>query len=168
MNNLVLPEGSNAHFHCKLEPADARNLKIDWYLNGQPLVTSSKISSVFSSGYVALNIYCIKKSDEGLYQCVASDGFSTTTTQATLQVILPPKRIEYQDNSTSLYEIERQTVEQCNRIQRDLIELKKPEYNKPIFITPLRDQLGKPENSTAIFEAHLGKLLRFVLKDLKL
>lgn len=90
----------------------------------------------------------------GVYMCMASDGLSSTSTQATLQVIVPPKKFDYQDNSIRLQEIERQTIEQCNRIKQDLIELNKPD-EKPVFITPLRDQLGKAENSTAIFEAHV-------------
>lgn len=65
MNNLVLPEDSNCHFHARLEPSNDSNLRIEWWLNGRPLITSSKISSIFSNGYVALNIYCVKKSDEG-------------------------------------------------------------------------------------------------------
>lgn len=74
MNNLVLPEGTNGHFHCRLEPQNDSRLRIDWYHNGIPLVTSSRTSSIFSNGYIALNIYCVKKSDEGIYQCRAYNG----------------------------------------------------------------------------------------------
>lgn len=156
MNDLILPEDSNCHFHARLEPSNDSRIRIEWYLNNRPLVTSSKISSIFSQGYVALNIYCIKKSDEGLYTCVATnvETGQQARTSATLQVIPHKTAPIIYDNSSKLYEIERQTVEQCNRIKQDLIELNKPE-EKPIFITQLRDQLNKPEGSTALFEAHL-------------
>ena len=75
-------------------------------------------------------------------------------TSATLQVIPHQTAPIHYDNSSKLYEIERQTIEQCNRIKRDLIELNKPE-EKPMFITQLKDQLNKPEGSSALFEAHL-------------
>ena len=74
MNNLVLPEDSNCHFHARLEPSNDSNLRIEWYLNGRPLITSSKISSIFSNGYVALNIYCVKKSDEGKFRSLSQIG----------------------------------------------------------------------------------------------
>ena len=75
-------------------------------------------------------------------------------TSATLQVIPHKTAPIHYDNSSKLYEIERQTIEQCNRIKRDLIELNKPE-ERPVFITQLKDQLNKPEGGTALFEAHL-------------
>ena len=65
MNNLILPEDSNAHFHARLEPSNESNIRIEWYLNGRPLINSNRISSIYSNGYVAVNIYVIKKSDEG-------------------------------------------------------------------------------------------------------
>ena len=158
MNNLVLPEDSNCHFHARLEPSsNDSNLRIQWFLNGRPLIDQdARISSIFSNGYVALNIYCVKKSDEGVYMCVATNiqTGDQAQTSATLQVIPHKTAPIHYDNSSKLYEIERQTIEQCNRIKRDLIELNKPE-ERPVFITQLKDQLNKPEGSSALFEAHL-------------
>lgn len=92
----------------------------------------------------------------GVYMCVATNVQTgdQAQTSGTLQVITHKTAPIHYDNSSKLYEIERQTIEQCNRIKRDLIELNKPE-ERPMFITQLKDQLNKPEGGSAMFEAHL-------------
>lgn len=37
MNNVECNEGDSAHFECQYQPAQDPNVKIEWYLNGNPL-----------------------------------------------------------------------------------------------------------------------------------
>ena len=66
---LRLEEGSNAHLHARI-CSDSLNVHVQWLFNGSPLVASERISCVCSGGYVAMNMYCARLTDQGTYTCV--------------------------------------------------------------------------------------------------
>ena len=60
-----LGEGDTAHFEAKIEPTNAL---VEWFRNGKPIVTGSRIRSVNDFGYVMLEINGVTAEDSGKYQ----------------------------------------------------------------------------------------------------
>ena len=49
-------EGGFAHFEARLEPMGDQTMKVDWFKDGRPVDASSRITTFFNFGYVALTI----------------------------------------------------------------------------------------------------------------
>lgn len=85
-NKDNLLEGGNCHFEAQLTPVNDSTMKVEWFLNGQPLTTGSRINSTFSFGYVALNIMSLRCEDSGVYMCRATNAKGEAVSTATLRV----------------------------------------------------------------------------------
>ena len=49
-------EGGFAHFEARLEPMGDQTMRVDWYKDGKAVDASSRITTFFNFGYVALTI----------------------------------------------------------------------------------------------------------------
>lgn len=49
-------EGGFAHFEARLEPVGDSTLRVEWLKDGRPVEASSRITTFFNFGYVALTI----------------------------------------------------------------------------------------------------------------
>lgn len=78
LSDLTLSENSMAHFECKLTPADDEYMKIEWFHNGKPLLTGSRVKTVSDFGVVILEVDKLDIRDSGLYTCKVRniDGFA--------------------------------------------------------------------------------------------
>ena len=72
-DQLEVREGGFAHFEARLEPMGDHTMKVEWMKDGRPVDASSRITSFFNFGYVALTIKQVAKHDTGRYTCVASN-----------------------------------------------------------------------------------------------
>lgn len=72
-SNLTVNEHSSAHFECRLEPADDESMRIDWFHNGKPLQTGSRVKTVNDFGIVILEIGKVDARDSGYYKCRVSN-----------------------------------------------------------------------------------------------
>lgn len=68
---------------CKVEPKNDSDLRIDWYHNGIPLKTGSRVKASLEFGYVNLQIKDVTDRDQGIYTCKAvnKSGEATTFTK---------------------------------------------------------------------------------------
>ena len=55
-DQLEVREGGFAHFEARLEPMGDHTMKVEWMKDGRPVAASSRITSFFNFGYVALTI----------------------------------------------------------------------------------------------------------------
>ncbi len=55
-DQLEVREGGFAHFEARLEPMGDHTMKVEWMKDGRPVDASSRITSFFNFGYVALTI----------------------------------------------------------------------------------------------------------------
>jgi titin len=55
-------EGGFAHFEARLEPMGDHSMVVEWFKDGRPVDASSRITSFFNFGYVALTIKQVLKS----------------------------------------------------------------------------------------------------------
>ena len=64
-----LPEGSNAHFECRVLPVGDASLRFEWYVNGVELKMGSRFRVTHDFGYVTLDISSVIPEDSGVYMC---------------------------------------------------------------------------------------------------
>lgn len=85
-DQLNIREGGYAHFEARLEPIGDPTLRVEWYKDGRPVEASSRITSFFNFGYVALTVKQVTIHDVGTYTCRAYNTLGETVTQAQLTV----------------------------------------------------------------------------------
>uniref|UniRef100_A0A8R1HM90 Ig-like domain-containing protein n=1 Tax=Caenorhabditis japonica TaxID=281687 RepID=A0A8R1HM90_CAEJA len=78
-------EGGRAHFTARYEPVNDNKLQVQWYHDGRPLKTGSRIKTINSFGYVVLEISPTYPEDNGEYTCRAINkvGEAVTSTKLT-------------------------------------------------------------------------------------
>ncbi|XP_044003588.1 titin isoform X2 [Aphidius gifuensis] len=79
-------EGKNAHFEGQLIPVSDPTMKVEWYKDGNPIIASSRISTIFNFGYISLNIMHLRAEDMGTYTARAINHLGEATSTASLSV----------------------------------------------------------------------------------
>lgn len=82
VDNVDIPEGGPIHFDCRVEPVGDPSMRIDWFHNGRPLPTGSRVHMLNDFGFVALDIDYVYARDSGEYLCRATNKWGTATTIA--------------------------------------------------------------------------------------
>ncbi|XP_013792410.2 titin-like, partial [Limulus polyphemus] len=158
LNNLDnLQEGGFAHFEAQITPVNDFTMTTEWYFNGQPLTASTRMSTVFSFGYVALHIKYLRAEDSGVYMCKAINQKGEAFSSATLKVktmgevvydLGYPEQQRYQEKIQELEAWQQQQRQQV------VVEEAVPQ-TAPVFRTPLRDVVDIQEGKIARFEARV-------------
>ena len=73
-------DGNTIYLNCKVEPKEDSNLRIDWYHNGIPLSSGSRVQPELEFGFVTLTIGDVSARDEGIYTCKAINQMGEATT----------------------------------------------------------------------------------------
>ncbi len=151
-------EGANLHLEAQVTPSSDHTMRIEWTKDGQPITASSRIGTIFSFGYVSLNITNLRAEDTGTYICRAINAAGEARTQARLSVKATTEAtsstgiIEQQTyiQQTNLLEQQREARANLNR-EESIVE----PTQAPEFKTPIKDQLNIKEGGFAHFEARL-------------
>ena len=72
-DQLNVREGGFAHFEARLEPMGDHSMTVDWFKDGRIVDASSRITSFYNFGFVALTIKQVSSHDAGVYSCVAKN-----------------------------------------------------------------------------------------------
>ncbi|WKY10685.1 hypothetical protein Q1695_002781 [Nippostrongylus brasiliensis] len=85
-------EGDRAHFTARYEPVNDNKLQVQWFHDGRPLKTGSRVKTINDFGFVVLEISPVYPEDSGEYSCRARNmvGEAVTSTRLTCQ---PKERI---------------------------------------------------------------------------
>lgn len=151
-DQLNIKEGGFAHFEARLEPVGDSNLRVEWFRDGQPVEASSRITSFFNFGYVALTIKQITVHDAGTYTCKAINTMGQANANARLTVITKKDIISDSQYANSLEKI--QTLEDSTRYSRGTEEDVRI-TQKPRFLGPLKGTNKILEGQRAHFEARI-------------
>ena len=145
-----LKDGQSAHFECTLVPVGDPNLKVEWFVNGQPLRHSSRIKTVSDFGFVVLDIAYVQSHDSGEYICKASNKFGEDFTRATLRCF--GKGGVYSDS------LQPDSLAKIRALEEQSLDVPAPlaaSAEAPKFITQLTDIARLVEGQSAHFEARL-------------
>lgn len=83
-DNVDVPEGGPIHFDCRVEPINDPTMRIEWFHNGRPFATGSRVHQLNDFGFIALDIDYSYGRDAGEYICRATNKWGTATTKATV------------------------------------------------------------------------------------
>uniref|UniRef100_A0A146M532 Titin n=2 Tax=Lygus hesperus TaxID=30085 RepID=A0A146M532_LYGHE len=160
-DQLNVKEGGFAHFEARLEPVGDSTLRVEWYKDGRPVEASSRITSFFNFGYVALTIKHVATHDMGRYTCRAYNTLGEATTSANLTVISKQDIISDSQHTSSLQKI--QHLEESSRYMRQVQE-DTTVTQKPRFLGPLKGTNRIVEGQRAHFEARVEPLSDTTMK----
>jgi hypothetical protein len=65
LRDLTLTEGERAHFDARVVPLSDQTMKVEWFLNGNPIESSSRVLTTLRFGYLALTIIHVYPEDSG-------------------------------------------------------------------------------------------------------
>lgn len=151
-DQLNIRENGFAHFEARLEPVGDSTLKVEWFKDGQPIKASSRITSFFNFGYVALTIKHVSIHDVGTYVCRATNALGQATASARITVVAKDDISFDSSNSAGLEKI--QKLEDTSRFSRRAEEDVQI-MQKPRFVGPLKGTNKILEGQRAHFEARV-------------
>lgn len=131
-DNIDVPEGGPVHFDCRVEPTNDSSMRIDWFHNGRPFATGSRVHQVNDFGFISMDIDYTYARDAGEYICRATNKWGSCTTKATV-TSKSKRNIDFESqlpagmSAEKLKELERGPVSQAP--QEDKV------YSPPKFIT---------------------------------
>ena len=135
-------EGSSIKLEAQVTPSSDSSMKIDWFKDGQPITASSRIGTIFSFGYVSLNISDLRAEDAGTYTCRAINKSGEDRTQASFNV----KASNSMTASTGLEEqqayiqkTEQLEMYQASKMSKAEMTIEQPNQ-APEFKTNIKDQ----------------------------
>lgn len=151
-DQLNIREAGFAHFEARLEPVGDATLRVEWLRDGQPVEASSRITSFFNFGYVALTIKQVTINDIGTYTCRATNALGEAQTNARLTVIT---RKDIQFDSQYPQGLEQiQHLEDASRYRKKTEE-EVTVTERPRFLGPLKATSRIVEGQRAHFEARV-------------
>lgn len=154
-------EGGFAHFEARLEPVGDSTLRVEWLKDGRTVEASSRITTFFNFGYVALTIKDVTIHDVGNYTCRAWNALGEATTTAQLSVVSKKDIILDSQHPGGLEKL--QYLEDASRYQRtDKEEVTVTQ--KPRFLGPLKGTNKIVEGQRAHFEARVEPQSDLTLK----
>lgn len=151
-------EGSNVHLEAQVNPVSDHTMTIEWFKDGKAITASSRIGTIYSFGYVSLNITGLRVEDAGTYICVARNASGEAMTQAHIDIVPEAKLTSATGIAEQQQYIEK--VQQLEQHQQSRMMVSRMESvvepsQPPNFNTPLQDQLNVREGGFAHFEARL-------------
>lgn len=151
-NQIDMREGGHAHFEARLEPTGDSTMRVEWFKDGQPLEASSRSTTFFNFGYVALTIKQLTIYDAGTYTCRAFNSMGQDTTVAQLTVISKKEIVSESQHPGGLQKI--QHLEDSSRYGRTEEEETKI-TQIPRFLGPMKGTNKIIEGQKAHFEARV-------------
>ncbi|CAG2063231.1 unnamed protein product, partial [Timema podura] len=84
LKDIEIIEAGPAHFDCKVEPVGDSSMRIDWFHNGRPFATGSRVHMLNDFGFIVLDMDYVYNRDAGEYVCRATNKWGSASTKATL------------------------------------------------------------------------------------
>lgn len=151
-DQLGIREGGFAHFEARLEPVGDSTLRVEWLRDGRPVEASSRITSFFNFGYVALTIKDVTIHDVGTYTCHAFNSKGQANTVAQLSVVSKQDILVDSQHPGGLEKIQYlEDSSRYQRMEREEVVVKQ----KPRFLGPLKGTNKIVEGQRAHFEARV-------------
>lgn len=152
LHNIETVEGTNVHLECRLQPVGDPTLKVEWFVNGNPLKFGHRFRPAHDFDYVALDLLGVYAIDSGVYTCQARNQLGEAVTSCSVRVIAKRDLILETQNQSGLEKI--QSLEDTSRYKRSEF-VDEHVHVKPRFLTKPKDLSGLREGQHAHFECKL-------------
>lgn len=86
-SNISSLAGGDLVFEAQVTPVNDPTLRVEWIINGQPLLDSNRTSATFNFGLVSLTIKQLQSTDSGLYVVKATSASGEASSTASLKVL---------------------------------------------------------------------------------
>ena len=139
-------ENQNARFAARLIPVGDPTLKVQWYHNGQVVATGSRINTIHDFGCVSLDITGLRPSDEGVYECKATNSLGEAVTTASVKVHAKGSLLLDSQHPEGMRKI---TALETAKMTKRTVSDQGQEYDKPVFTTPLHGKAEVAEGKAA-------------------
>lgn len=136
----------------QIEPVGDSTMRVEWFKDGKPMQQSSRITSFFNFGYVALTVKQVSIHDVGTYTCQATNALGQATTSARITVVSKGDISFDSNNPAGLDKI--QHLEDTSRYTRR-VEEETNVTQKPLFLGPLKGTTKIIEGQRAHFESRV-------------
>uniref|UniRef100_A0A914XE33 Ig-like domain-containing protein n=1 Tax=Plectus sambesii TaxID=2011161 RepID=A0A914XE33_9BILA len=142
-----LREDQNLHIELKVDPVHDPTMLIEWYVNGRPLLTGSRVKTQFDFGFLSADIKGVIAEDSGEYTIRAVNAMGDVSVSCLIEVV--PKAAIYSDthHQESLSKIRQ--LENAEKYGRMEISDGGPQ-TAPVFVQPLPNQIDPVPESGAL------------------
>jgi titin len=157
-DQVDIREGGFAHFEARLEPIGDDSMKVTWYKDNRQIEASSRITTFFNFGYVALTIKQVTAKDAGTYTVVATNKQGQAKSTSSLTVMQRQETIitdtSHEESLAKIQHLESRTATASSSrsvIRQEEVKLLPP----PRFLGPLKCTSKIREGQRAHFETRL-------------
>ena len=147
--SIEVMEGQKAHFEARIIPVSDPTLKIEWFLNGQPIKLGSRFREGHDFGFVSLDITHVLPEDGGQYSCRATNNLGQAVCSCNLGVRANQTIVKETLHESALSQINYLEQQKSSQTQEEGLNTQ-----APVFTAQMRDQ-QVVEGSPAHFEAKL-------------
>ncbi|ULT87824.1 hypothetical protein L3Y34_007185 [Caenorhabditis briggsae] len=147
IQDIELHEHENIHVDLRVTPVNDPTMVIEWFVNGRPLLTGSRVKTLNEFGFIALDIKGAIAEDSGTYSVRASNMLGEAIRQCQITVIPAGQIMSDTQHQESLGKIN--YLENLNKYGRVEVEDKGPD-GPPNFVVPLQADLGDIEEGEPI------------------
>uniref|UniRef100_A0A914H0K8 Ig-like domain-containing protein n=1 Tax=Globodera rostochiensis TaxID=31243 RepID=A0A914H0K8_GLORO len=141
LQDIEYPEGDDLIFEIKLVPVNDPTMKVEWFVNDQPLYNSSRIHAQNDFGFITLFIKGVIPEDAGQYVVRATNEKGQAESACAVNIVGKDAILSAPQHEQSLSKIE--YLEGLDKYPRQEI----PDYEPtaPKFVQPLAGDLGEVE-----------------------
>lgn len=157
LNNVECSEGDGAHFECTVEPSKDPTMKIEWFLNGQPLPYGARFKSTYDFGYVALDLINAYEEDSGVITVKATNSKGSAQTSGTLKCTSKQKiylETRHPQGEAGLEKVQEVDSAFASRAKKPEDGPEK-EYPKPTWIVPIQPEFSLVETEPLHLEGQV-------------
>lgn len=152
LHNIETAEGTNVHLECRLQPVGDPTMRVEWFVNGNPLKFGHRFRPAHDFDYVALDLLGVYAFDSGVYTCQARNQLGEAVTSCSVRVVASKDMITETQNKSGLEKI--QYLEDSSRYKRTEY-IDEQQNIKPRFLTQPKSLGNLREGSHAHFECKL-------------
>ncbi len=150
-DQLNIREGGFAHFEARLEPMGDHTMKVEWYKDGKMVAASSRITTFFNFGYVALTIKQVNQQDAGNYTCVAYNRCGKAETAARMTTTTAAEAEVQSKTWSSIQQMEMSKQQTMSAVA----VVPEPQTTAPRFVSQLKGTNVVVEGQRAHFECRI-------------
>ncbi|PIO69613.1 immunoglobulin I-set domain protein, partial [Teladorsagia circumcincta] len=147
LNDLELNEHDDIHVDVKVTPVNDPTMKVEWFVNGHPLITGSRVKTLNEFGFIALDIKGAIAEDSGDYSLRVSNALGEAIRQCKINVKPSKEVVLDTHHEESLDKIN--YLENLDKYGRREIEEHGPDM-APVFVAPLEADMGEVEEGEPI------------------